>query len=40
MPKDGIVYAKWRHNTIGTGNWEITLDVPNCNTFKRKDAEK
>ena len=39
MPKDGIVYAKWRHNTIGTGNWEITLDVPNCNTYIRKEAE-
>ena len=39
MPKDGIVFAKWRHETIGTGNWEITLDIPNCNTYKRKEAE-
>ena len=39
MPKDGIVYAKWKYNTSSTGNYEIRLDIPNCNTYKVKAAE-
>lgn len=39
MPKDGIVYAKWCHETSPSGNWEISLDLTNCSTYKRKIAD-
>ena len=37
MPSDGIVYAKWwpKDSSIESTNWETTLDLTQCDTYKR-----
>ena len=40
MPADGIVYAKWCHEPIYSGNWEITLDLETCGVYKREKGVK
>ena len=41
MPANGIVYAKWCHDVIpSSGNWEITLDLEKCGTYKRSKSTK
>lgn len=39
MPADGVVYAKWRHEPVYSGNWEITLDLQQCGEYSRKQGD-
>ena len=40
MPENGIVYAKWCHESIpASGNWEITLDLTKCDSYLRVKGE-
>ena len=38
MPADGIVYAKWRHEPVYSGDWEITLDLQQCGEYSRRQG--
>ena len=37
MPSEGIIYAKWwpADASIESTNWEATLDLTQCGTYKR-----